>query len=382
MTSLGKSISALFATTLTSVAMAGSITPTSFEATIDENETTVVQRTVTTDATGIGIVDFFFLADNTGSMGGVIDNVRNAATQLTGELSTTFSSPAFGVGRYFGDPSESGESFTSAYEVLQPISTTAADSVSAIGDWTAGFGTGGDIPEANLYALQQAATNGADTAGPGTGSGEETGWRAGAQKVVLWFGDVPGHQDVVSLSDTISTLLAEDVIVVGFNSTSAGTGLDQDFADGRDPGNQATEITEATGGTLINDFSSVSGDGLIAAVTGAIGVSTSILDLALEVVGGVPDGLDLSFVCTDVRGCSGVGGGESRTFDMTVTGLISGTYDFAIRAPGVDATGLNRIVVGAVVPPPLPPAGVSEPSSFALFGLGLLGLGLRARRQR
>jgi hypothetical protein len=357
------------------VATAGTITPDSVTATIDVGETIVIEKTVTTDPTGVGVVDFYFLADNTGSMGGVINNVRTAATALTTALDTTFADAAFGVGRYFGDPVEFGEDFGSAYDVLQPITTTAADAVSSMSSWVASGG--GDGPEANLYALHQAATNGADTAGPGTGSGEATGWRVGAQKVVLWFGDVSGHQDTVTLAESITALTGENVIVIGLNSTIAGFGIDSSFADGTgDSRNQASAIVDATGGALVNGFASVPIGDIVTVITAAIGTATSTIDLSLLTVGDT-SGLDISFICTDALGCDDVGGGESRTFDMSITGVTPGRYIFDVVSPGVSgATERDDITVGDGGPRPVP-----EPGTLLLLGSGLLGLSLMRRRR-
>ena len=334
-------------------AQAGSLTPERFEATIGVGETVTVNKTVTTDETG-GIVDFYFLADNTGSMGGVINNVRSVASDLLPALSGIYDAQ-FGVGRYFGDPSEFGSNptrFDIAYDVLQPITSNTTDVTTAFGEWIASGG--GDGPEANLYGLQQAATNGADTTGLGTNpvggsSGEATGWRTGSRKVVLWFGDVVGHQDTVTLASALDVLDDENVIVVGFNSSSEGFGIDGDFADATSPPdnrNQASTITDATDGALVNSFASVPITDLVDTIVDAVGTATSTIDLELITMGDT-SGLDISFTCLSAEGCEDVPGGESRMFEMSITGLTSGVYDFETIAVGVsDAVERDTITVG------------------------------------
>ena len=359
-----------------SAAQAGSISPASFSASIDVGETVVVDKTVTTDAdTAIDFVDFYFLADNTGSMGGVIRNVANVSGELLNALGSVYTNAAFGVGRYLGDPSEPGVTFDSAYDVMQPITTNRTAVTTAVGNWFASGG--GDGPEANLYALQQAATNGANTAGPNTGSGESTGWRAGAQKVVLWFGDVVGHQNTVTLANAISALNDEDVIVVALNSRGAGSGIDGSFAEGTsDARNQSSTIAAATAGAEVDNFASVNINSIVSTIVGAIGTVTATIDLSLAVLDGNTGGLDISFACTDPLGCDGVTPGESRTLSMTVTGLAPGTYNFRISAPGVSGTiETDSIVVGGGSFP------APAPAPLALLGVGLTALA-RVRRRR
>jgi hypothetical protein len=125
----------------------------------------------------------------------------------------------------------------------------------AISAWQAG--EGGDIPEGQLFALHEIATN------PGIG------WRPDSKRILVWFGDAPGHDPICSdltglpaaITEASATadLTGADITVVAV-STTTGTAdaLDADPnasvfdyptcpASGS-PG-QATRITAATGGT-------------------------------------------------------------------------------------------------------------------------------------
>jgi len=199
----------IFSAVLPGSAKAGSINPSSFSSTLDIGEAVKVAKTVFTTA-GSSLVDFLFLADNTGSMGGVINSVKNTSTALLTSLNATYADAHFSVARYFGDPSE-GDGFNGAYDVLTPLTSNTSSVTSGINAWFAGGG--GDFPEANFYALQQAVTNGASTcpglgsqAGFCGGSGEAIGWRPGASKVILWFGDATSHQNTVTLDNVKAAL--------------------------------------------------------------------------------------------------------------------------------------------------------------------------------
>ncbi len=346
-------------------ALAGSISPSTFNASIALGDTVKVVKKIVTDA-GSGLVDFLLLADNTGSMGGVIGNVQSVATQLVSDLKTSYAGAQFAVARYLGDPSEGGETFSSAYHVLQKNTASEADTVTAIGSWFAGGG--GDYPEANFYALQQGVQNGATTCPPGLGSGAGCGgsgdpvdWRSGARKVVLWFGDAPSHQQTVTMDSIKAILASENVALVALNSGPASTALDDDFSDGGQAGHQASILTSSLGshGALINDFASVPSSSILSTVEAAVGSVTSTQNVSLKVVGAVPAGLDVSFACTDPLGCTDVTGGDSREITMAVKGLAVGDYNFSVEAPGVaGALEQDHIKVGDV-PGPLPLLGAS-----------------------
>ena len=364
-------------------ALAGSINPSTYSASIAVGETVKVVKKIVTDAGG-GLVDFLLLADNTGSMGGVISNVQSVATQLVSDLKSSYGGAQFAVARYLGDPSEIGETFSSAYDVLQKNTASEAATVAAIGSWFAGGGD--DYPEANFYALQQGVQNGASTC-PGLGStsgfcgssGETLDWRSGARKVVLWFGDAPSHQTTVTMDNIKAILNSENVALVALNSGPATSALDDNNQDGGQAGNQASSLTSSLGshGALINSFGSVPIADIVTTVKNAVGTVTSTQNVSLSVVGGAPAGLDVSFVCTDPLGCDDVIGGESREITMAVKGLAAGDYNFNVESPGVaGAIEQDRILVGSgeQAPGPLPLLGAS-----AAFGWSRL---LRRRIQK
>lgn len=359
---------------------AASITPASFAATIGVGETVSVDKTITTDAGGASKVDVFFLADNTGSMGGIVNTAQARASDILNASDFSGRDIGFGVGGYFGDPSEffSGTGGDSAYDVLQPITTDKSAVQTGINGWRASGG--GDTPEANLYALQQAASEGAAGTN-GVSSGEATGWRPGSQRIVAWFGDAPGHQDTVDLNESISALTDAGVTVVAFNNGSAGFGIDSGLAGGTgDSRDQASAIVDATGGSLVNNFRSLGGDAFVDAIVDAITTASATLDLIFDTSGDL-SGLDVAFTCTDPLGCTDVSGGESRTFRMDVAGVSPGTYDFTVFARGVGAVETDRIAVTTGGGP----ASVPEPSTVLLLGVGLAGLGVLRRyagRQR
>ena len=356
-----------FLSTSSASAFSASITPDSFEATIAVGETVTVTKTVTTDKGGASKVDVFFLADNTGSMGGVINNVRSAAESILNGLTAAITDVAFGVARYLGDPSETSVNFNSAYDVLQPITSVGATAVDSMDDWFASGG--GDSPEANFYAIQQASAEGANTDGIGStdpvgggGTGEATGWRAGAAKVLLWFGDVNSHTTTVDEAEAIQAAIDNGVTVIAFNSGSSGSGIDSL--------SQATNVSFATGGSLINDFSSLSGVALTDVVLNSIDLATTTLDLDLFTIGD-SSGLDVSFTCMSIEGCDDVEGGESREFEMSITGLAAGVYDFDVGVTGIADLFENDLITVT---------GVPAPSTITFFGSVLLFLRLRERK--
>jgi hypothetical protein len=330
-------------------AHAQSISPSSVNETLGVGGSVTIHKTITLGREGATNVDVFFLADNTGSMGGTIGQAQAGAGAILGALPSTYQ---FGVGRYLGDPSE-GEA--SSYLTTQTLTTNTALVQTAINGWFASGG--GDTPEGNYYALQQVANT--------------TAWRPDAQRLIVWFGDAQSHTETTTQADAIAALQGANAKVIAFNNLNAGAGIDDSYPGEPAGTHQASDIVAAVGGSLTNNFSSISNADFITAVTDQITAAASFVDLVFgSSFGG--SGLGLSFTCTDALGCMHVGGGESRTFDLTITGLMPGIYDFSVFAQGIAATELDHIVV----------TGVPEPETYALMLAGFAAIGAIARRRR
>ncbi|HEX6558712.1 MAG TPA: PEP-CTERM sorting domain-containing protein [Longimicrobiales bacterium] len=341
---LGVSIAVLATASTT---QAQSITPPTYTANMFVGQTITIHKTITLAPTGANLVDLFFLADNTGSMYGIISNAQSGATAILGGLPGGVNYN-FGVGHYLGDPSEGGYDPFS-YQTITPLTSDQTAAQAGINTWFASGG--GDTPEANFYALQQVANT--------------TAWRTGSQRLVVWFGDAPSHTVTTTQAQAIAAMQGVNAQAIAFNSWGPGTALDES--------GQATAVASATGGSVIHNASTLSPSAFASAVTSAISTASASLDLVFgsTLVG---TGLTLSFLCTDILGCNNVAGGASRTFDVSLTANAPGTYDFSVFANGVAATEVDRITVTSGVVP--------EPSTWILLATGLFGVGLVARRRR
>lgn len=331
------------------IAVEAQISPETGSATIAVGETVVFDKTVTLGAGGADLVDLFFLADNTGSMGGIINSAKAGASSILAALPTTY---RFGVGRYYEDSSES--SFARGYDPQVALGGSNAAVQGAINAW--GASGGGDFPEANFEALKRMA--------------DEEAWGASAKKIVVWFGDAPSHTETTTEAEAIAALNAAGVEVIAFNSTSAGFGID-DGEDFSDPSGQASRVAAATDGRLVNNFASAD---FVDVVLDEIATSTSTVDLVFgHTFAGT--GLSILIECNDALGCTGVDAGESRDFRVSIMGMTPGTYEFDVFAEGVSGTERDIITVTGD-----PPVGVPEPGSLLLMATGLVGISMRRRR--
>lgn len=142
-------------------------------------------------------VDILFLADTTGSMGPYLSAVKSNAVSMFNSLSSTLSNLQIGVAAY-KDLTD-----TYAYKRFTPIQSMTSATFSTVlnANWSPSGGY--DWPEAQLNALHLAAV--------GTGA-DATGWRASSIKIIVWFGDAPGHD--TSNGNSLASVKA-DLLSVG-----------------------------------------------------------------------------------------------------------------------------------------------------------------------
>lgn len=324
------------------MALADSISPTSYAATIGVGGTTTVNKTVTVNKEATtSLLDIYFLADTTGSMGGAIASVKAAANSLLNSTAS-LGDVRWAVGEYKDQPLTSGDPY--AYRLNTAFTSSKTDVQAGINLWSASGGN--DLPEANLFALEKAA-------------GE--GWRTGAGKVLVWFGDAEGHDPSggSTLSSATTALKDKGIKVEAINNGNL------------DRTGQASSITSATGGGLFASAGADVGAAIAAAIKSAV---TNYNKVCLD-TSETPAGLSAtSSACITGAFDRSI----DRTFNFTLdfTGLSVGDYSFKTYGTvdgGVVATEADRITVtGSSVP---------EPGTLALIALAALaGSGLRSRR--
>ncbi|WP_328647707.1 hyalin [Amycolatopsis sp. NBC_00348] len=217
-------VTALLAPTAVAAAATPGVDPATVDLTLNAGQSTTVTKHVTTSAVPPN-PDLVLLADTTGSMGAAIGNVRANADTITGDVLAAQPTAQFGVAEYkdFGDPF--------AFRVNTGITGDQAAVQAGTNQWVASGG--GDGPEADLNALYELAT-GAVT------------FRPDGTRIVAWFGDAPSHDPSGGhdLAQTIAALKAANIRVVAVNVGA----LDLD--------GQASAITSATGGVLLNNVPS------------------------------------------------------------------------------------------------------------------------------
>ncbi|UOZ05257.1 Calx-beta domain-containing protein [Amycolatopsis sp. WQ 127309] len=280
-------VTALLAPTAVAAAAPPGVDPATVDLTLNAGQSTTVTKHVTTSAVPPN-PDLVLLADTTGSMGAAIGNVRANANTITGDVLAAQPTAQFGVAEYkdFGDPF--------AFRVNTGITGDQAAVQAGTNQWVASGG--GDGPEADLNALYELAT-GAVT------------FRPDGTRIVAWFGDAPSHDPSGGhdLAQTIAALKAANIRVVAVNVGA----LDLD--------GQASAITSATGGVLLNNVPS-------SAVSQAIldGIKSIQVTVAPQVTTCDPQ-LTVTNAPTSVK----VASGDVATFTETVAAAATaapGTY--------------------------------------------------------
>jgi hypothetical protein len=202
------------------------ISPTKNELILKECDRFDEEITVTIPKDSKRKIDIYFLADTTGSMTSILNAVKAGANNILNQLKLLPHDMAFGVGNYrdFTDPAPHP-----FQHQLNPTTNTVPVAA-AINTWTAAGG--GDLPEAQLFALKSLAQ-------PPLGT---IGWRPDSKRIIVWFGDAPGHDPSggATLASVIAGLTTEKISVIAISVSS-----DQLNATG-----QASAIASATAGSF------------------------------------------------------------------------------------------------------------------------------------
>lgn len=301
--------------------------------------------------------DVYFLADTTGSMGPILNAVKAGATNILSALNGLSVDFAFGVGNYKDFQHPQADPY--AFQHQQNLTNSSAAITNAINAWTAQGG--GDGPEGEFFAFHKLAE---PPAGP-------IGWRSGSKRIIVWFGDQPGHDPIcaaisgepaaITEVSVTAKLVSEGIVVLAISVGAPG--LDADPVPGSSdytpvcgpPGGsagQATRIANATGGQFVSGINAGNiVNTIISLVTTAV---ASINNLKL-----VPAGGSAPFVVTitPATGYGPLSGDKEHElkFDVVFKGIapcadkdqvFTGTID--VVADGVVvATKRVRITVPA-----------------------------------
>ena len=217
---------------------APSLTPSTVTATIAPGGSTQITKIVQTPTIAPNL-DVVFLCDTTGSMGGVISAMQtNASTIMTSILAGS-STAEFAVGEYKDKTNYPADPFDFKLDQMMTANTSLV--TAGINSWATILGSGGDIPEEQLYALDQIAAT-------------SIGFRTGSTRIIVWMGDDPGHDQSIDPPAaggmTLTTCIA--ALTGGANAPIKVIAIPvNDSDEGLDFTGQATAITSATGGQLM-----------------------------------------------------------------------------------------------------------------------------------
>ena len=206
-------------------ALADGVTPNVDQA-ADPGEVIHVTKTVSTPPIPPK-PDIVLLVDKTSSMGGELTNVKANFSSIVSQVQGIQPDAQFAVAAYcdFDDTAP-------AFELFSDLTGDATALTTAINN--VNLCNGGDTPEAQLNALWEIGDG-----------GDAVTFRPDSSRIVVWYGDNPGHDPSGghTEADATQSLMDVDAKVLAI-STGAANNLDGT--------SQATRITDATGGDLLS----------------------------------------------------------------------------------------------------------------------------------
>jgi hypothetical protein len=317
-----------------SLAWGVGVSPATVDDTADPGETINVTKTISTPEIPPK-PDIVMLVDHTSSMGTAIASVQAEMSNIISTVKASQPDAQFAVAQYC-DPDED------PFGVLQDLTASDADALSAVTGIT--LCGGGDEPESQLTALW--------SIGDG---GDAISFRPDSSRIVVWFGDAPGHDpsNGHTEADATASLLGVEAQVLAFS-----VGFDRLDLTG-----QATRITAATGGTLVSGIPSggvgaailaglqnlpaevtantVCDTGLSVAFTPALpqvvpSGTDLVLDEAITVAGNAPQGSTLTCTVTFLVNGAEAGPEFVQTVNIGVNDVTAPTV---ACGPGINPDG-------------------------------------------
>lgn len=347
-------------------AHADSISPEDYAVTLNVGESVTFTKTVTVSAGAptSAKLDVFFLADTTGSMSGQISSARSNAMDILAGLAP-YGDVRMGVGEF----KDRTDSFAYRTNLGLTDISNSADIQTAINQWNASGG--GNFPEANLIALQNVAN--------------DTAWRPDSTRVVVMFGDAPGHigGNYPTEADAIAAMNAQNITLHAGNTGGTGNaGMNRastTYGGGPIAAGQINRLAAGTGGSVVT--LSANGAQMVDLIRDAISTTFArynSVDLGIPTV----NGLDIAYTPLFTTPADGWTRETERTFDfrVTFTANRAGVYDFNIPAlvnGGQVALERDVVTVNAGGP-----AVVPLPAALPLYLGALLGAGVMLRRRR
>jgi len=217
-----------------SLAAIGTLTPAELIDTLAAGETVTEHKTANLPGQA-DVVDILFAFDNTGSMGGELDNLKVNAVDIMNSLAGLISDVQFGLISFadydaFLENTESvggcgytayyGGTGDDPYIVEQPLDSNISTVASAIGALTLSPGGGFDFPESYSRALWEIAQELLDNTGPDG----PVNWRPNARRIVILFGDAIPHS--CDLFNPVESTIGSDLLAFLESSGLNDWGID------------------------------------------------------------------------------------------------------------------------------------------------------------
>jgi hypothetical protein len=228
-----------------------SLTPDLVVRTVAAGSSVDIAKTAQTPVLPAAL-DVYLLADSTGSMSSYLNAVHLSSESMFSQITAQSADARFGVGQYQDFTSEGPCTLTFENQSAITADTTAVGA--AIDAWSAAGGC--DTPEAQLFALDRLA----DPTNP-------AGFRAGASKAIVIFGDAPGHDPICAAISGLDHDITEESVTVKLQAAgidlivvSIDGGMDENPASGAHDyqptcptsggtAGQGSRMAAATGGT-------------------------------------------------------------------------------------------------------------------------------------